>query len=193
MRLLSATGETPANDDTVEGRDSAPGTFADFARAQQPALVAVALGLTRNSEDARDLAQESLTRAWERWEEVEGHANPEAWVRRVLLNLHHDGHRRGVARRKVLRLVRVRHASRTRAVADAALGTIEFWEAVAQLTPRQREVIVLRCVDEASTAEIAEVLELTEATVRSHLATARLHLAELLEVDDPRTEEGEKS
>lgn len=183
MTLQRTTVDPPADDDTR------PTSFAEFVSEQQVALVAAALGLTRNVEDARDLAQEALTKAFEHWDEVVTHPNPDAWVRRVMLNLHGDGHRRRAARHKVLRLVRVRQTNRPAVSADASLDTIEFWEAVALLTRRQREVIVLRCANEASTAEISAVLELTEATVRSHLATARIRLAELLEVDT-QTEKG---
>lgn len=185
MKSLDTSVETPSDGGAT------PESFEEFARDQQVGLLAVAFGLTRNVEDARDLAQESLTRAFERWDEVAVHPNPAGWVRRVLVNLHGDGRRRVTAGRKVLRLVQARHVSRTRATADAALGTIGFWNAVAELTPRQQEVTVLRSVTEASHAEIAEVLDLTEATVRSHLATARTRLAELLDIDGTRTEKGD--
>jgi RNA polymerase sigma-70 factor (ECF subfamily) len=45
--------------------------------------------------------------------------------------------------------------------------------ALAGMTPEMREVLVLRHFEERSTAEVAEILDLPEATVRSRLKRAR--------------------
>ncbi len=53
-------------------------------------------------------------------------------------------------------------------------------EALRQLSPRQREIIVLHDVIGISTGEIGESLRLTEGAVRYHLSVARRRLKELL-------------
>ena len=53
--------------------------------------------------------------------------------------------------------------------------------ALAQLPARQREVFILRYVDDQSSADVSEALGLTEATVRVHLFRALRRLRGLLE------------
>jgi RNA polymerase sigma factor (sigma-70 family) len=57
--------------------------------------------------------------------------------------------------------------------------------ALERLRPVEREVIVLRYFADLNSAEIGEMLNLNEATVRSHLARARRHLAQELAAWNP--------
>lgn len=56
----------------------------------------------------------------------------------------------------------------------------EIWKALMKLKPKKRVVFVLHDVEEKSAAEIATLLEIPEATVRSRLLHARRELAALL-------------
>ena len=51
---------------------------------------------------AQDLAQETLLRAWQRWEKVSAYEDPAAWCRRVLSNLATSEWRKSSRRRAVL-------------------------------------------------------------------------------------------
>jgi RNA polymerase sigma-70 factor (ECF subfamily) len=51
-----------------------------------------------------------------------------------------------------------------------------LWEAVEGLSPQQRAALMLSCREGLPTKEIAEVLRLSEATVRVHLHRAVLAL-----------------
>jgi RNA polymerase sigma-70 factor (ECF subfamily) len=55
-------------------------------------------------------------------------------------------------------------------------------QSIEQLPPKQRTAIVLRDIEGLSTAEVAEALGSTEATVRSHIASARVKLKGMLSV-----------
>jgi RNA polymerase sigma-70 factor (ECF subfamily) len=55
------------------------------------------------------------------------------------------------------------------------------WSSVARLTPPQRAAIVLFYKHEQSCQEIAEILQLPVATIKSHLHRARARLRDLLE------------
>ena len=56
--------------------------------------------------------------------------------------------------------------------------------ALEALPRRQREVAVLRYLLEMSTAEVAAALGITQGTVKSSLARARVHLVEALGVHE---------
>jgi RNA polymerase sigma-70 factor (ECF subfamily) len=61
---------------------------------------------------------------------------------------------------------------------------MEFWQEVKKLPRRQREAVALHYVDDLRTEEIAEVMEISESSVRTHLQRGREALA------DPMSEGG---
>lgn len=103
---------------------------------------------------------------------------PEAYARRILVNLHHDGGRR--ARRRPAELALPEDAG------DPApdpyrkvLVRDELLRVLRTLPPSMRTVLVLRYFDDAADAEIAAALAVSESTVRSQAARglARLRTA----------------
>ncbi len=67
---------------------------------------------------------------------------------------------------------------------EAAVGARDVVrEALTQLPPRRRAVVVLRELEELATADVAALLGLSAVTVRWHLSQGRKQLRELLEVD----------
>jgi RNA polymerase sigma-70 factor (ECF subfamily) len=53
-------------------------------------------------------------------------------------------------------------------------------EAIAQLPPREREALVLRDLEGLATNEVARILQISEATVRVQISSARLKIRESL-------------
>jgi RNA polymerase sigma-70 factor (ECF subfamily) len=163
----------PARKAEVPSREAAE---ADFERLYQEHLSAVlAYGLRRTSrpEDAGDLAAETFLVAWRRRADVpEDGAQARAWLygvaRRVLAN-----HRRGERRRDRL-------AGRLREDLAAAVA----WEQASRVEPaamkamrrmeeRDRELLMLAGWEELGPSEIADVLGISSAAVRSRLHRAR--------------------
>lgn len=95
--------------------------------------------------------------------------------------------------------VRRRHAqqlSETYKLGFAAADTasIDVWRALAELPPALREVTVLFYFDDLKTEEIADILRIPHATVRTRLARARERLRALLgNYGDTATNEERKS
>ena len=103
-----------------------------------------------------------------------------AWVAAVALNLTRSGWRRTMVERRARRRFPER-AIRADAPSEEHVDVATALEA---LPRRQREVAVLRYLLEMSTAEVAATLGISEGTVKSSLARARAHLAEVLAVHD---------
>jgi RNA polymerase sigma-70 factor (ECF subfamily) len=61
--------------------------FGDFYQASYPRLVGQLTVMTGSLEDAEDAVQEAFARASTRWARLRDYDMPEAWVRRVALNL----------------------------------------------------------------------------------------------------------
>src|SRR5205823_11351329 len=96
-----------------------------------------------------------------------------AFVRRVALNLAHSRIRRlGAEARAVARYA----ARQPPHVGELEPADSRFWASVRRLPRRQREVVVLRYVDDLTDAAISQVLGCSESTVRvhAHRATAAL-------------------
>lgn len=148
-----------------------------------PRMVALAYGITGNRWAAEELAQEACLRAYRSWSTVAGYDKPGAWLRRVTINLCSSFLRRRVGELKALERYVVRGIQPIEPHPDDEQA---FWDAVRDLPRRQREAIVLRYVDDLSTAEIGEVLDIAESSVRTHLQRGRETLARTLDFGEHR-------
>lgn len=155
-------------------------TTSDFDtcfREQFPKLVALGVAMSGSREIARELAQETMLRAHRRWDEVGSYDAPAAWLRRVMSNLLIDHHRTRAAERSAVD--RLGHADDT-VVRDPEPST-DWAVLIEPLPPSQRAIVTLYYGEDRSVAEIAEILEIAEGTVKSGLAKARSRLADELQ------------
>lgn len=150
--------------------------FEAFFRAEHPRLVAVALAMVGDRDAARDLAQETLARAFRNWDAVSGYEQPGAWTRRVLINLVTDRSRRGASESNALRRL-----STSDAVAPPEPIDDGWRRAVLDLPERQRAVVVMHYVEDYSLATIADVLGIAQGTVKATLAAGKRNLRRTLE------------
>jgi RNA polymerase sigma-70 factor (sigma-E family) len=146
-------------------------SFEEWARARQQHLVRSAYLLTGDFQRAEDLVQEALVRAAMRWDRLRD-GNPDAWVRTVVYREHVSWWRR--RRREVLVEAVPDVASYDASLADGALVA-----ALAALTWSQRAVLLLRFAEDLSVAETAEVLGVTDGTVKRQTSVALARLREL--------------
>jgi RNA polymerase sigma factor (sigma-70 family) len=128
---------------------------------------------------AEEVAQESLTRAYERWERVERHPNQEAWVMNA-------------AWKVCMEMKRRQSRAAVGSLTFASLGeelVVErpvLVEALAKLTTRQRTVAMARYYFGYDVAETASVLGMTESQVRTASHEATLRLRSLMTDQEPR-------
>jgi len=149
-----------------------------FVRDDYPRLVNAVAFLTGSLDVAEEMVQEALARAWAksaRQELIESLPN---WVAAVAFNLARSRWRRIFVERRA----RERSAGHSE-VRRAEPDRIDIERALATLPRRQREVAVLRYLIGMSTKEVAEVLRVSEGTVKNSLAKARAALAAQLQLD----------
>jgi RNA polymerase sigma-70 factor (ECF subfamily) len=152
-------------------------SFEEFYRAQFPRLVPLARALC-GPVIADDVAQEAMLAAYRRWSTVGELANPVAWVRRTCANLAVSAFRRRVIEAKAL--VRVGHRDELPALSPDGEA---FWGAVRALPRRQSQAAALRYIYDLSVAEVAETLDISEGSVKTHLSRARAVLVQQLQLD----------
>jgi RNA polymerase sigma-70 factor (ECF subfamily) len=164
--------------------------FEDFYAAVFDQLVGQLFLVTGNLQDAEDAVQEALTRAAVRWPGLRRYRVPEAWVRRVAMNLATDGFRR--LRRRLAVAVRLRADLESRQAAP--LEVPGLMDALRALPMAQRKVVVLHHLLDLPVEEVAAELGVPVGTVKSRLARARVALAARLapgaEVEGLRDQEG---
>ncbi|WP_328499389.1 SigE family RNA polymerase sigma factor [Streptomyces sp. NBC_00414] len=141
--------------------------FRGFVDARAAALFRGALVLTGNREAAEDLVQETLERVCRKWRVVAGKDAPDAYVRRIMVNLANDRWRR-------FRRVAPQQVGDDLAAPGDEYGRIDSRDqlvrALQGLPMRMRTVVVLRYFHDLSDAEIAADLRISQSTVRSQLA-----------------------
>ena len=153
----------------LTGSDALAERFRALYRAEFPRVAGYAYRLTRDSEQADDIAQEAFTRLLSRFVGVR---EPRAYVFHIATNLARAAwHARVRAERVVAELATDRvEPAPDRTVADA----------IARLPRRYREVVLLHYYADLPVADVAAVTRRPAGTVKRQLAEARALLAHSL-------------
>ncbi|MDR8408230.1 SigE family RNA polymerase sigma factor [Nonomuraea sp. 3-1Str] len=142
-------------------------SFGEFVAARATSLLRVAYLACGNETEAEDLLQTALERTYKNWDRVRADS-PEPYVRRVIVNTAISRARR----RKILSIIPTRVLPETPArSADVDLRHV-LMDALRDLPPRQRAVVVLRYWEDLSEAQAAEVLGCSVGTVKSQASKA---------------------
>lgn len=152
-----------------------------------PSLFGTALRLTRNREDAQDLAQEAVIRAYEAFDRFDGR-NFKAWMLRILTNLYINRYRQRQRTGTGISLEEENIQEPTaelaempdRLVFDEMLGG-EIENALAKVPVDFRMAVLLSDVEGLSYEEIADATNVPIGTVRSRIARGRAILRRELE------------
>jgi len=161
-----------------------PAIFRQLHQQYTTELIDSIRSLTETPEDAQDVAQEAWLRVFKQRQRFTGAGSLRGWIHTIARSAAIDYYRSSKRRQRRLTLFEVmqaaepmedqlhtpsgdefslpdelvRHKWRTRG---------ELIDAIVQLTPRQRDVIVLRFLAGRSTRDVAKAMEITQPTVRS--------------------------
>ena len=141
--------------------------FAVFVRARSASLFRTALLLTGDRDQADDLVQSALERVCRHWSRARSMQSPEAYARRILVNLVNDRWRWLRGRREVPM------PDDSPAEADPYRQLVERDELIHRLHAlpvNMRTVLVLRYYDDLSDESIADLMNTSTSTVRSQAA-----------------------
>lgn len=158
--------------------------FDQIVRRYQKKVYRVLFLMLRNPDDADHLTQECFLRAYVTLKNFRGECSVQTWLLRIAINLGRDHirNRRTGFWKRLLRLednavvtnenepASTRPSPERRVLAQEELDAV--WRAVDELSNRQKEVFILRFVEELELKEIAEVLKLRTGTVKAQLFRA---------------------
>lgn len=152
----------------VIGHDDS--SFEEFVAGSSARLFTMARLLTGgNRAEAEDLLQGAYERAYRRWGRITRRADPERYVRQILVNASIDRWRR-IRRHPEMPLAGSGADPRTADTAAAVADRDLLLRGLAVLPPRQRAVLVLRYFEDLSEAETARMLGCSVGTVKSQAA-----------------------
>ncbi len=182
-------GET---DLIAKARSGNAGAFSTLLEKYERKIFRLAQHITQNREDAEDVLQETFLKAYEHLDQFQGNSKFYTWIVRIAVN-------------QALMKLRKRKTDRTVSMdegidtgEDVVTREIAAWDenpeqrysrdemneilktAVDSLAPPYRTVFVLRDMEELSTEETAEALDLSIPAVKSRLLRARLQLRDKL-------------
>lgn len=165
--------------------------FEKLVLANQRNVYNLALKMTKSEEDALDISQDAFLKAYLQLEGFRGESRFSVWLYRLTYNLCVDFLRKkpraGVISLTYqdendddhdLEIPDMRNLPEDSAVRRETREIIA--ESMETLSPRHREIIVMREITGLSYTEIADILGVGEGTVKSRLARARLTLANIL-------------
>jgi RNA polymerase sigma factor (sigma-70 family) len=169
-------------------------------------LVGYAFTLCRDRAQAEDLVQDALVKVFSRLRRPSGKSdgssgggstrvdldaqtptNAEGYVRRAILTIYLDGYRRRG------RWAGIQHLLAEEPVAPAAdrvaTARVDVGVALARLSPRQRETVLLRFFEDMTVPQIAQTLGTSPGTIKRHLSNAmELLRGSLAEIAAPEME-----
>jgi RNA polymerase sigma-70 factor (ECF subfamily) len=151
---------------------AASASFEEFYAATVDRLHGHLFLVTGDLHAAEEIVQEAFTRASMRWSHLRDYDRPEAWVRRVAMNLAAD--RARSLRRQARALLKLTPPPAVPAVSAETLALVQ---ALRTLPTRQRQAIVLHYLADLPVQEVAQALAVPSGTVKGLLARGRRALA----------------
>lgn len=145
--------------------------------------------LTRKKDMADDIAQEVFLNAYRRLLQFEGRSSPRTWLLAITRNVSLNALQSSFVRRVLTLGLNPSHSSSRSSSRSAELEAVErdsirrIWGHVLCLPSKLRETLLLDAHYRMPHREIAELLGISEGTVRSRLHRARAKIEQALEVD----------
>jgi RNA polymerase sigma-70 factor (ECF subfamily) len=169
------------------GRRDKKDAFERQAEKVFPSVFGTALRLTRSREDAEDLAQEAIVRAYDAFDRFDG-TNFKAWMLRIVTNLYINRYRQrqrgpqlaSLDDEGVVEPMSTESEIPDRLLFDNAVGA-EIEDALAKVPEDFRMAVILSDIEDLSYQEIADAMNVPIGTVRSRIARGRSMLRKSLE------------
>lgn len=162
--------------------------FEQLVTKYERRVYAAALRSSASPEDAADITQEVFLRAWRAIESFRGDSGFATWLFRITANMCVDYARKRQTQPQCQPLAVEDEPGQpipdTSPTPEEHLDNVELGRELAsaldEVSEDHRRIVFLRDISGLSYTEIADVLKISEGTVKSRLSRARLALREIL-------------
>ncbi|MCC6239305.1 MAG: RNA polymerase sigma factor [Phycisphaerales bacterium] len=174
--MLQRMGQTTPDDQLLQRSQCGDErSFGELVDRHAPYLLSIARASLRSVHDAEDVVQECLAAALKA--RFDGSSAVRTWLVGILLR------QIALSRRRWRRWRREKDQPPPQPVSDATAAVdarLDLAELLSRLDEDQRQVIILRELEQMSYDQIAEVLNVPRGTVESRLHRARQQLKQML-------------
>lgn len=157
--------------------------FQEYYRDLKTSFMRYACSLLRDQTQAEEVVHEAFLSAYSHWDSFKGQSKRSTWLWSILRNECLQHFRKAEFKYEVLGSDEMHNLASDEDTLDVQLvknaESIRVEQALDKLSPAQREVLELRLADMALD-EIAVVLKIPVATVKSHIHRAKKSLIEKL-------------
>ena len=180
--------------------DGDPSAYRGLVERYQGRVYALICGMVRDREEARDLTQDALIKAYKNLERFRLESSFYTWLYRIAMNVaidhlrkmkkrQHEAFDEGIASKDSDGTLIAAHdrANPAKELHRRQLNE-QIFDALETLSPDHRQVILLREIEGLSYEEIAETMDIPEGTVMSRLFYARRKLRDVLKEHLPASE-----
>lgn len=170
--------------------------FDELVRRTHVDTYTLALRLTADEEDARDVVQDAYLKAWRALPDFRGDAQFTTWMYRITANTAYTAvkkrrrHRAESLDAMVNEPIELHPDLQPEGAAESSLALDELSRALEELSPKLRTLVVLKDVYDLSHEEIAEELGITVAAAKVRLHRGRRKLRDLLYEDGGQERKG---
>ena len=157
--------------------------FVSFVKENKARFYRLAFSYVKNSDDALDVVQEAVLKAYEKRHTLRREETMRTWFYRILVNASIDALRR---RQRVFCSDTVPEEKSGGGPETAVLDAMALSQALERLSPELKSVVLLRFFEDMKLSEIAQVLGVPLSTVKNRLYRALSLLRIDLEAEEGR-------
>ncbi len=149
----------------------------------EKALYTFLIRLLRDKEEAKEVMQTAILKAWEGRNGFKGASQFKTWLFKIAMNVAID------RIRETEKLIELKGDLSIESVSDPIIKKEEkekLQEALEKLPPKQRTALLLKIYGELTYSEIAKAMNLSEGAIKAHIHQALKKLKENLKKDEMR-------
>lgn len=155
-------------------------------------LLALAYSMSQDWEEAKEIAQDALLRAFRSLGSFDTNRSFRSWLFQIAVNIARDRARK--KRREAVMIEDAKREPQPTVDPERPLASSEFrsglMKCLDQLSPRERKVFLLRDIEELDIKETARALGSSSISVRVHLSSARRKIRDFIRDRFPHLEDG---
>ena len=178
MQIAGAT--SPEETATAAQRDQ---HLAALFHEEYPRLRTSALAMLGDPQLAEEIVMEAFVKAFSSWRQLRRMEHPQSYLKKIVLNLCRSKLRRRSIELRVNALFHRRGELGWWEPSGSEVR-LDVWNSLSRLSPMQRACVVLRYFDDMKDRLIADVLDCSPGTVKSHIFRARKTLHTMLDRPD---------